>query len=210
MSVPAIALIHGHTGQHTPELAQCRTDEDAAFVETKLANRPLVFAAALLHDRDRLEDAAVMLEEAEHQDIVAEVGDVHRRLHGSDEPVHRDGEDREDIPLREVVERLSPAQLTLLVQQRQTRLDKKAIGRLATKYRLHVEFIDVQPPAPYPATWLHAKFLMLLFLIGLHGFLRVKAARFRRQQVAALGLWPLFALAILALAIIVFAVLRPF
>jgi uncharacterized membrane protein len=63
---------------------------------------------------------------------------------------------------------------------------------------------------PLKQGWLHAKFLLLVCLLGLHGFLRVKAGRFRREQVKPLGMWPYYLLALLALAIIVFAVLRPF
>ena len=61
--------------------------------------------------------------------------------------------------LRAIVRELAPERLVLVVQERQTRLDKVAIRRLASRVPAF-EMLDAPAPRPYPPTWLHAKFLL--------------------------------------------------
>ena len=80
ISVLPDAFEHGDAGQHAPELAQRLADADVPVVEAELADRALVRAAALLHDRDRLADLAARLEVAQQDHRVGEVARVDRRV----------------------------------------------------------------------------------------------------------------------------------
>src|SRR5262245_62813028 len=81
MNVPSVALVDGHASQYATELAQCRTHEDAAVVEAELANRPLMPAPALLHDRERLTHLAAVLEVAQQHDGISEISGIDRGGH---------------------------------------------------------------------------------------------------------------------------------
>src|SRR5688572_8108979 len=64
MHLLAVAFVDGDAGQHATELAKGFADKDPTVVEFEFANRPLMFAAALFHDRQRLADFAARLEVA--------------------------------------------------------------------------------------------------------------------------------------------------
>lgn len=68
--------------------------------------------------------------------------------------------DRGARALGELVKRLRPSKVVLLVQDRQTRLDRPAVERLFVRQKRDIELIIAAAPKPYPATWLHAKFCL--------------------------------------------------
>ncbi len=58
--------------------------------------------------------------------------------------------------------------------------------------------------------WMHAKLLLVVGLIGLHGFQRMRVGKFKRGVVTAEPGWLIPAVEIVALGIIVLASTRPF
>ncbi len=68
--------------------------------------------------------------------------------------------DRSADAMRQIVKRLSPNKVVLLVQEGMTRLDTRALGSaLATVQE--VEIYEASAPHPYPQVLLHAKFVLV-------------------------------------------------
>ncbi len=68
--------------------------------------------------------------------------------------------DRGARALGDLAKRLRPSKVVLLVQDRQTRLDRPALERLFVRRKQDIELFIAAAPKPYPATWLHAKFCL--------------------------------------------------
>src|SRR5688572_12160353 len=107
MHFPAVAFVDGHAGQHATELTQRLANDDAAVDESELTNRPLVFAATLLHDREGLTGFAARFEVANQHYGVGQIGRINRRGHlrANESGVSAD-EDRRDVPLTQIGQQL--------------------------------------------------------------------------------------------------------
>jgi uncharacterized membrane protein len=69
----------------------------------------------------------------------------------------------------------------------------------------------VQIPSPFRSGWFHAKLtLVVLGLLGMHGFLRVKVRKFRQGQVAPLPGFLLPLMLLLVFGILVLVRVQPF
>src|SRR5437016_5454028 len=77
----AFASEPGNAGQHALELRQRFAQVDAARAHGHLADRQLVFAAALLDHRKRAAHATGGFEIAEEDDVVGEIAGVDGRVH---------------------------------------------------------------------------------------------------------------------------------
>jgi len=58
--------------------------------------------------------------------------------------------------------------------------------------------------------WMHAKLLLVVVLIGLHGLQRVRTAKFKRGEVRAGPRWVIAVIELVVLGIIVLVAARPF
>src|SRR5690348_8827130 len=80
-------LVNRRAGQDSAETLERRSHLDAARAQPEFPDGVFVTAAALLHHRERAPDRAVVFEVAQHQHDIAEITDVHGRIHGTDPPV---------------------------------------------------------------------------------------------------------------------------
>src|SRR5689334_15861404 len=86
-------FVDRHPGEYAAERAQRFPDFDGAILEPELPDGPLVAAAALLDDRERLPDLPARLEEAQEHDRIRQVGGVNGGRHLADEALVRADED---------------------------------------------------------------------------------------------------------------------
>src|SRR5215211_2759140 len=71
-----VPAVRRHSRQNPPEVAQGSADAHPASVDAELADRPLVIRGPRLHDRNRLPDFAVGLEEPQQEDGVGEITEI--------------------------------------------------------------------------------------------------------------------------------------
>src|SRR3954471_22317482 len=89
-----------HPGKHALEFVQRGSDLDPALAETQLANRVLMLAVALFHDRNRFPDPAGLLEITQEENGVGEVCEIDRRAHLAQQSVLGDRHDGDDSVVR--------------------------------------------------------------------------------------------------------------
>src|SRR5690348_702130 len=99
-------LVNRRAGQDSAEALERRSHLDAARAQPELANGVLMAAAALLYHRERAPDRAVVFEVAQHQYGIAQVTDVHGRVHGAHQSVLREYQQRQHAKLAQVTQQL--------------------------------------------------------------------------------------------------------
>ena len=68
--------------------------------------------------------------------------------------------DRSADAIDALLTRLRPATVTLLVQDGITRLDRRSLKMVIARHAIKFNLCETTAPSPYPATFLHAKFLL--------------------------------------------------
>lgn len=58
--------------------------------------------------------------------------------------------------------------------------------------------------------WMHAKLTLIVILVGLHGFQRMRTGKYRKEKITPNPAWIIPAIELTVLGIIVMAVARPF
>src|SRR6185437_6867302 len=101
-----VARVDRRPAKDPGETFQRRPDAHPAVAQPEFADRMFVASAALLHHRKRAAHRAVILEVTQHQHGVAEIADVQRRFHGTDQPVLRKHQHRKHAQLAEVTQQL--------------------------------------------------------------------------------------------------------
>src|SRR5579862_2965974 len=91
-------------GKNPAESGERRPKADARAAEAEFADGVLMVAAALFHDRKGAAYSSGHLEIAQHENGVAQIADVERRIHRADQPVLGEHKHRQDSLLSQVAQ----------------------------------------------------------------------------------------------------------
>jgi hypothetical protein len=84
-----LTFVDRRTRENPAEAFEWRSEPDSATGQPEFADRILVVSAAFFNHRKSAANSAVELEIAQHQDRIAEMADIQRRIHRAYQPVLR-------------------------------------------------------------------------------------------------------------------------